>query len=85
MQVALGAVYAWSVFRVPLTQQFGWSASEIDGHDVGALAAAIERVPDGSGQPVAGGSGTRAAPPEAIPVLDVETVRQRASSCGAGL
>lgn len=29
MQVALGAVYAWSVFRVPLTQQFGWSASEV--------------------------------------------------------
>jgi len=25
----LGAVYAWSVFRVPLTQQFGWSASEV--------------------------------------------------------
>ena len=29
MQVALGAVYAWSVFRVPLTKQFGWSASEV--------------------------------------------------------
>jgi OFA family oxalate/formate antiporter-like MFS transporter len=29
MQVALGAVYAWSVFRVPLTSQFGWSASEV--------------------------------------------------------
>jgi MFS transporter, OFA family, oxalate/formate antiporter len=29
MQVALGAVYAWSVFRVPLTRQFGWSASEV--------------------------------------------------------
>ena len=29
MQVALGAVYAWSVFRVPLTQRFGWSASEV--------------------------------------------------------
>src|ERR1700740_887984 len=28
-QIALGAVYAWSVFRVPLTQQFGWSISEI--------------------------------------------------------
>ena len=25
----MGAVYAWSVFRVPLTQQFGWSASEV--------------------------------------------------------
>ena len=29
MQVALGAVYAWSVFRVPLATQFGWSISEI--------------------------------------------------------
>jgi MFS transporter, OFA family, oxalate/formate antiporter len=28
-QIALGAVYAWSVFRVPLTKQFGWSISEI--------------------------------------------------------
>lgn len=29
LQVALGAVYAWSVFRVPLAKQFGWSVSEI--------------------------------------------------------
>src|SRR6202047_4581214 len=29
MQVALGAVYAWSVFRVPLANQFGWSISEV--------------------------------------------------------
>src|SRR5580704_11812745 len=29
MQVALGAVYAWSVFRAPLTKQFGWSISEV--------------------------------------------------------
>jgi OFA family oxalate/formate antiporter-like MFS transporter len=29
MQVALGAVYAWSVFRVPLTRQFGWSTAEV--------------------------------------------------------
>src|SRR5712664_3665970 len=29
LQVALGAVYAWSVFRVPLAKQFGWSISEI--------------------------------------------------------
>ena len=25
MQIALGAVYAWSVFRIPLTQAFGWT------------------------------------------------------------
>jgi OFA family oxalate/formate antiporter-like MFS transporter len=29
MQLALGAVYAWSVFRVPLVKQFGWSISEV--------------------------------------------------------
>src|ERR1700755_1372622 len=29
LQVALGAVYAWSVFRTPLTKQFGWSISEV--------------------------------------------------------
>ena len=27
--MALGAVYAWSVFRVPLAKQFGWSISEV--------------------------------------------------------
>src|SRR5712691_10567006 len=29
MQVALGAVYALSVFRAPLVRQFGWSISEV--------------------------------------------------------
>lgn len=29
LQVALGAVYAWSVFRTPLAKQFGWSISEV--------------------------------------------------------
>src|ERR1700740_1546631 len=29
MQVALGAVYAWSVFRIPLTKQFGWSIAQV--------------------------------------------------------
>src|ERR1700752_4263536 len=29
MQVALGAVYAWSVFRGPLVKEFGWSISEV--------------------------------------------------------
>jgi OFA family oxalate/formate antiporter-like MFS transporter len=29
MQVALGAVYAWSVFRDPLKAQFGWSIADI--------------------------------------------------------
>jgi transketolase len=34
-------------------EAFGWSASEIDGHDPLALAQALSRVPDGSGKPVA--------------------------------
>ena len=29
MQVALGALSAWSVFRAPLVRQFGWSISEV--------------------------------------------------------
>src|SRR2546429_9493839 len=28
-QIALGAVYAWSVIRVPLGKRFGWSISEV--------------------------------------------------------
>jgi transketolase len=32
---------------------FGWSASEINGHDMGALVDVLTRVPDGSGKPVA--------------------------------
>jgi hypothetical protein len=29
MQLAFGAVYAWSVFRDPLVKTFGWSISEV--------------------------------------------------------
>ncbi len=29
MQVALGAVYAWSVFRIPLSKAFGWTISQV--------------------------------------------------------
>jgi transketolase len=32
---------------------FGWDAREIDGHDIGALAEAMQNVPNGSGKPVA--------------------------------
>jgi len=29
LQIALGAVYAWSVFRVPLSKQYGWTISQV--------------------------------------------------------
>jgi OFA family oxalate/formate antiporter-like MFS transporter len=29
MQIALGAVYAWSVFRMPLSKQFHWSIEQV--------------------------------------------------------
>src|SRR5882672_6283288 len=29
MQVVLGAVYAWSVFRIPLSQSYGWTVSQV--------------------------------------------------------
>jgi len=29
MQIALGAVYAWSVFRIPLTKAFGWTIAQV--------------------------------------------------------
>jgi MFS transporter, OFA family, oxalate/formate antiporter len=29
MQIALGAVYAWSVFRIPLTKTFGWTITQV--------------------------------------------------------
>lgn len=34
-------------------QAFGWDAHEIDGHDIGALAEAMQTIPNGSGKPVA--------------------------------
>ena len=29
MQVALGSVYAWSVFRIPLTTSYGWTVTQV--------------------------------------------------------
>ena len=43
-----------------------------------------KRVTIGGGAPVAGSGGAAPLPTEYIPVLDVETVRMRASSCGGG-
>lgn len=34
-------------------ESFGWSAHNVDGHDVEALRSTLSRVPDGSGRPVA--------------------------------
>lgn len=32
---------------------FGWNATEVDGHDMPALVRLMDRIPDGSGKPVA--------------------------------
>ncbi len=29
LQMALGAAYAWSVFRIPLSKEFGWSITQV--------------------------------------------------------
>jgi OFA family oxalate/formate antiporter-like MFS transporter len=29
MQIALGAIYAWSVFRIPLTKAYGWTIPQV--------------------------------------------------------
>jgi transketolase len=34
-------------------EAFGWSAYDVDGHDMDALCEVMNRVPDGSGKPVA--------------------------------
>ena len=34
-------------------ESFGWSAHEVDGHDLGALVRILKKVPDGTGKPVA--------------------------------
>ena len=34
-------------------EAFGWSAYEVDGHDVGALMEVLSKVPDGTGKPIA--------------------------------
>lgn len=34
-------------------EKFGWSAHEVDGHDMEALVDVMSRVPDGSGRPIA--------------------------------
>ena len=34
-------------------QAFGWDATEVDGHDIGALATLMANMPNGSGMPVA--------------------------------
>jgi hypothetical protein len=39
------------------------------------------RITVGGGNPVAGSTGARPAPPETIPVMDVWSVRLRSSSC----
>lgn len=42
------------------------------------------RITVGGGNPVAGSSGARPAPPEMIPVMDVWSIRLRSTSCAGG-
>ena len=83
-------------FRLAGKEEVMADVKKEDGHlvDVTGLvrkSALIEpgvkigkRIVIGGGQPVAG-SGGRPAPTESVPVLDVESVRARSTSCGAGL
>lgn len=34
-------------------RSFGWSTSEIDGHNMGQIVDALEKIPNGSGKPIA--------------------------------
>jgi hypothetical protein len=43
-----------------------------------------KRITVGGGNPVAGSTGARPAPPEMIPVMDVWSIRLRSTSCSGG-
>lgn len=34
-------------------ESFGWSAYEVDGHDIAQITSVLKKIPDGSGKPVA--------------------------------
>ena len=45
MQIALGAVYAWSVFRIPLTRAYGWSIAAAASSSISWCSARWTRSP----------------------------------------
>jgi hypothetical protein len=91
-----GPIVKAKSFRVAGKKDLMKEVKEHDGHlvDVTGIvkkSALIEpgikvgkSVTIGGGAPVAGSPGTAPIPHEYIPVLDAESVRMRASSCGSG-
>jgi hypothetical protein len=91
-----GPIVKSKSFRVAGKKDLMKEVKEHDGHlvDVTGIvkkSALIEpgikvgkSVTIGGGPPVAGSGGTSPIPHEYIPVLDAESVRMRASSCGSG-
>ena len=55
MQSALGAVYAWSVFRTPLAESFGWTISQVTlTFTIAILALGLAAFPGGLWMAAAG-------------------------------
>ena len=91
-----GPIVKSKSFRVAGKKDLMKEVKEHDGHlvDVTGIvkkSSLIEpgikvgkSVTIGGGAPVAGSGGTTPIPHEYIPVLDAESVRMRASSCGSG-
>ena len=91
-----GPVVKSRSFRVAGKKEVMNDVKENDGHlvDVTGIvkkSSLVEpgvklgrNVTMGGGPPVAGGGGATPIPNEYIPVIDVETIRMRASSCGTG-
>jgi hypothetical protein len=91
-----GPIVKSKSFRVSGKKEVMKDVKDNDGHLVDVVgivkkSALIEpgikvgnRVTIGGGPPVAGSGGATPIPNEYIPVLDAESVRSRATSCGTG-
>jgi OFA family oxalate/formate antiporter-like MFS transporter len=50
MQIAFGAVYAWSVFRIPLSHAYGWTIAEVTAaFEIAILSSGSRLSPAGCG------------------------------------